>query len=222
MRPKMLKFPFRYEERQPLLLDDVLYVPKRYEQHALWDKTELKTRLSSFAEVCLEYCSGNGTWIAEKAKENPGSLWIAVEKRFDRVQKIWAKKHNFSLSNLLIICGEAYTFTHYYLEEMSVDRLFINFPDPWPKQKHAKHRLIQKPFTDEMARIAKPSATVTFATDDEDYSLQMIHEMQKDPTWKSCFPDPFYITNWDSYGSSYFEDLWKSQGRTIRYIMFTK
>lgn len=221
-RPKALKFPFPYQERKPLLADDVLYVPKCYEEHTLWNKTELYARLSSFSSICLEYCSGNGTWIAEKAKENPLSLWIAVEKRFDRVQKIWAKKHNLIIPNLLIVCGEAYTFTHYYLQNSVIDEVFVNFPDPWPKQKHAKHRLIQQPFIGELIRITKPSAKVVFATDDEAYSLQMIQEMHKDSLWKSSFPPPFYTTEWDSYGASYFEDLWKSQGKLIRYMMFTK
>lgn len=222
MKPKTLKFPFPYQERRPLLADDVLYVPKCYEDHNLWDKTDLHNKIANFSSVSLEYCSGNGTWIAEKAKQNPSSLWIAVEKRFDRVQKIWAKKHNLLIPNLLIVCGEAYTFTHYYLQSNTIDQVFVNFPDPWPKQKHAKHRLIQKPFIDEVTRITKPSAQVIFATDDEPYSLQMIEEMQREGLWKSSFSAPFYTTEWDAYGTSYFEDLWKSQGRIIRYMMFTK
>ncbi len=222
MRPHNLKFPFRWESREPLLLDRVLYVPKCYDQHDLWPKEELKEFLSFFKSIAVEYCSGNGLWVAEKAKQCPSKLWIAVEKRFDRVQRIWAKKHNFSLQNLLIVCGDALTFTKYYLGSDLVDQIFINFPDPWPKARHAKKRIIQDPFVEEMARISKMQAEVVLVTDDVLYSDQMSFEMLKKGAWEPSFPLPFYKTEWLEYGNSFFESLWKEQEREIRYMKFKK
>lgn len=222
MRPKHLKFPFKWEERSPLLLDGILYVPKCYEAHSLWPKEELDSFLSSFNQIAIEYCSGNGTWVAEKAKETPNKLWIAVEKRFDRVQRIWAKKHNFSLNNLLIVCGDALVFTSNYLKPNSVDEIFINFPDPWPKPRHAKNRIVQEGFVREMTRIGKPRAETVLVTDDKPYSEQMRFEMLKGNDWDSSFPSPFYQTDWPGYGSSFFESLWKERGREIYYMKFFK
>jgi tRNA (guanine-N7-)-methyltransferase len=220
MKPKDLKFPFRFEARAPLLSDGVLYVPKYYQEHSLWPQDGLKTILSSFSSISLEYCSGNGTWIIEKAKSDPSTLWIAVEKRFDRVQKIWSKKHNYSLDNLLIICGDAMTFTEHYLPEKVVDKIFVNFPDPWPKDKHAKHRLFQNPFIQQMARVAKDQGEAVLVTDDENYSDQMVSSMTSEGLWRSAYIDPFYRTEWPNYGSSFFEELWKHKGKTIRYMQF--
>ncbi|MBS0628588.1 MAG: tRNA (guanosine(46)-N7)-methyltransferase TrmB, partial [Verrucomicrobia bacterium] len=155
-------------------------------------------------------------------KENPDTLWIAVEKRFDRVQRIWAKKHNLFLSNLFVVCGEALTFTKYYLQEGKVDQVFVNFPDPWPKLKHAKHRLLQKPFVQEIKRITKDLGEAILVTDDAPYSQQMIREMTQEGLWSSFFPSPYYVSDWPFYGASYFEELWKSQGRDIYYMKFTK
>lgn len=222
MRPYNLKFPFRWESREPLLLDSVLYVPKCYDRHDLWPKEELKEFLSTFKSIAVEYCSGNGLWVAEKAQECPSKLWIAVEKRFDRVQRIWAKKHNLSLQNLLVVCGEAEAFTKYYLEPDLVDQIFINFPDPWPKARHAKKRIVQDSFVREMARISKVGAETILVTDDELYSSQMSFEMMKGGLWASLLPDPFYATDWPEYGTSFFESLWKDQGKEIRYMKFKK
>jgi tRNA (guanine-N7-)-methyltransferase len=218
MRPHNLKFPFRWESREPLLLDGVLYVPKCYDRHDLWPKEELKEFLSLFKSIAVEYCSGNGLWVAEKAKECPSTLWIAVEKRFDRVQRIWAKKHNFSLQNLLVVCGDAATFTKYYLRSDLVDQIFINFPDPWPKARHAKKRIVQDSFVREMARISKIDAEVVLVTDDEPYSSQMSVEMLKKGDWASSFS----VIDWPEYGTSFFESLWKNQGKEIRYMKFKK
>ncbi len=211
MKPSNLKFPFRWESREPLLLDGVLYVPKCYDRHDLWSKEELKEFLSSFKTIAIEYCSGNGLWVAEKAKESPSKLWIAVEKRFDRVQRIWAKKHNFSLQNLLVVCGDASTFTKHYLNSELVDEIFINFPDPWPKARHAKHRIVQDSFVQEMQRISKIGAEAVLVTDDKPYSLEMSFEMLKGGNWAPSFPHPFYRTEWPEYGASFFETLWKEQ-----------
>lgn len=222
MKPKTLRFPFRWIERKPIFSDGVLFVPRHYDQHDAWPKEELQTVFSSFSSIAIEYCSGNGLWIAQKAQENPSCLWIAVEKRFDRVQRIWAKKHNLSLNNLLVISGEGEAFTTHYLKEGMIDQIFVNFPDPWPKLKHAKNRIIQKPFVEEMKRVLKDSGEVVLVTDDAIYSQQMIQEMMQDDLWKSSYQDPFYITDWPSYGASFFEELWKNQGRVIYYMKFVK
>jgi tRNA (guanine-N7-)-methyltransferase len=220
MKPKNLKFPFDWESRAPLFADGVLYVPKYYALHEDWPKEELWKELSVYPKVAIEYCSGNGTWIAERAKQDLSTLWIAVEKRFDRTRKIWSKKHNFFLKNLLIVCGEALTFTKHYLPDQCIDSIYVNFPDPWPKSRHAKNRLIQKPFIEEISRISKDLAEATFVTDDAPYSLQMIEEMQKGK-WNSSLPDPFYQTYWSEYGESYFDSLWREKKREIRYLQFT-
>lgn len=221
MRPKNLKFPFTWESREPQLLDGVFYVPKCYDLHDHFPKENLWKEFSSYENVAVEYCSGNGAWVAEKAKEDPSILWIAVEKRFDRVQKIWAKKQNYSIKNLLIVCGDAILFTKYYLQDGFVDQIFINFPDPWPKDRHAKHRIVQEPFVQEMSRVTKVGGSAVLVTDDEQYSLQMISEMLKRRFWKSFFSEPCcYKTEWPLYGTSFFDSLWKEQGRVVRYMRF--
>ena len=222
MRPKNLKFPFSWDSRAPLFLDGVLYVPQCYEQHDLWPKEKLKDQLSLFDSVAIEYCSGNGTWIAEKAIQQPLVLWIAVEKRFDRIQKIWAKKHNLALSNLLVVCGEALVFTKHYLQSNVIDQIFINFPDPWPKARHAKKRVVQGEFVQEITRVSKKGGEAVFVTDDEPYSIQMTAEMLKKREWTSFFSSPFYETEWPEYGTSFFDSLWKEQGKEVRYMKYKK
>ncbi|MBX9923641.1 MAG: tRNA (guanosine(46)-N7)-methyltransferase TrmB [Rhabdochlamydiaceae bacterium] len=223
MKPKNLKFPFDWESRAPLLQDDVFYVPNHYEQHDLWSKEKLLgEHFSRFASISVEYCAGNGAWIAEKAKENLDVLWIAVDKRFDRVRKIWAKKQNLALDNLFIVCGDAFTFTKNYLPSGVVNEIFINFPDPWPKARHAKHRVVQNYFVQEMARVSKEGGEAVWVTDDAPYSLQILSEMLEGKIWEPSFNHPFYTTTWPTYGTSFFEALWKEQGKEIRYMKFIK
>ncbi|HEY4831009.1 MAG TPA: tRNA (guanine(46)-N(7))-methyltransferase TrmB, partial [Waddliaceae bacterium] len=168
MKPKALQaVPFK--ERRPLLEDQVFFVPIHYTGYEHFTLPDLSIYFGNDHPVSVEFCSGNGDWIIEKAKLDPSKNWIAVEKRFDRVKKIWSKLKNHHLSNLLIVCGEACTFAHYYLLSDKIEEVYINFPDPWPKMKHAKHRLMQSIFLDELSRILMPGKKVTVVTDDFSY-----------------------------------------------------
>lgn len=222
MKPKDLKCPFRWNTRRPLLQEGVLYVPTHYDKHKEWQFPGFDSVFQNENPVLMEYCSGNGDWVVSKAVQFPQWNWVAVEKRFDRVRKIWSKMRNQSVKNLLIVCGEAMTFSKEYLKEGCVEEIFVNFPDPWPKRGHAKHRLIQTSFANECARVLKEKGSATFVTDDADYSSQMIDVMTGHPHWESCFPEPYFITDWPGYGDSFFETLWRAKGLTIHYHHFAK
>jgi len=224
MKPKNLKFPFTWEERRPLFLDRVLFVPQYYDRHHEWKFPgwDHKDFFGKKGKVYVEYCAGNGAWIVDKASQFPDIHWVAVEKKFERVRKIWSKMQNDHLTNLIIVSGEALTFTQQYLPDHCVDGIYVNFPDPWPKEKHAKHRLIQESFVKEITRVVKDSGFATYVTDARVYSEQMIQEMLQNSSWRSHFPSPYFVTEWIDYGVSYFGDLWREKGRTIYYMQFLK
>ncbi|MDN3506390.1 MAG: tRNA (guanosine(46)-N7)-methyltransferase TrmB [Simkaniaceae bacterium] len=220
MKPKNLKFPFTWKERRPAVHEGVLIVPQHFEEHDLWEAPE--GLFPSDRPICVEFCSGNGDWIIERAKKNPEKLWVAVEMQFERVRKIWSKMHNESIKNLLIVCGKAQEFTKFYLPKSSVDEVYVNFPDPWPKERHAKHRLIQTSFIDMLSDVVKNSGVATYATDDPTYSAQMIDVMLSHPIWENILPKPYYEQNWDDYGHSWFRNLWEEKGRNFYYMQFKK
>jgi len=211
MKPKDLKPPFSWKERRVLFEGSVLYVPERLSYE--------KLELPKFNHI--EYCSGNGDWIIEKAEESPDIQWLAVEKRFDRVRKIWSKRENKSIKNLTIACGKAETITKHFLKSGSVEKIFINFPDPWPKDRHAKHRIFQQPFIEQMARILAPGGELICATDDVDYSGQILAEVLGSKQFTSLF-DPPIQSKCPGYGGSYFRDLWERLGRQIAFFHFKK
>ncbi|MBS0616092.1 MAG: tRNA (guanosine(46)-N7)-methyltransferase TrmB [Verrucomicrobia bacterium] len=212
----MLKYPFPWEERRPALHEGVLFIPDYYFEHHLWSFPGFAEIFGKEAPVHVEYCSGNGAWILEKAKNSP-DLWVAVEWRFDRVRKIWSKMRNLGLKNLLIVCGDARIFAQEYLPSDSVNDVYINFPDPWPKEKHAKNRIFQPSFIDQLARTTK--GKVTTVTDDPTYRTQILTEMKN---WTSSFPEPGYVTEWPEYGASFFDTLWRQKGCTIHYMQFAR
>lgn len=224
MKPKDLKNPFPWKERKILLHDRILYVPDYLEDYGsyVFPGFEHPDCFGNQNPVRVEYCSGNGAWIAEKAAQFPDINWIAVELRFDRVRKIWSKLKNRKLNNLLVICGEGHLVTTHYFPSSGIDQAFINFPDPWPKNRHAKHRIIKPDFVGEVLRVLKKDGMLTMVTDDPDYSQLITETLRENKGFSSLHPAPFYATEIGGYGSSYFDQLWRGKGRKIHYHQYIK
>jgi len=225
MRPNQLKYPFSRTDRRVLIKDRIWFVPEIKIDPQLvvpdtfvfpgWQHLDL---FGNDQPVNLEYCSGNGAWIAAKARENPHQNWVAIERKFDRVRKIWSKIKNANLSNLIIISGEGLHATQAYIPENSISNVYINFPDPWPKTRHHKNRIVESSFIQEMHRIMNKEGLLVMVTDDDDYSHWMVDVLKKNPG----FSPQGLSTEWEGYGNSYFEQLWRDQGKTIRYHQYVK
>lgn len=209
---KELIIPFPFSERRVALLDSqFLYVPDQIE-HSV-------NRLSLFPDlerIHTEFCSGTGDWIVDRAKRNPKIGWIAVERKFERAKKIWTKAKRVGLTNLMVVCSEGLVFTQYYSPEVS--EVFVNFPDPWPKRRHHKHRIIQKEFIDAIRDILVPTGKATCVSDDFPFIEGSIREFGKCSGWHLAFQ----ANEWPEYGKSYFQELWKSKGRIIHYLVFER
>lgn len=224
MKPNDLIPPFPKNERKIMIHDRVWYLPDPHlAQNSFtfpgWDHSLL---FGNENPVCIEYCSGNGAWIAAQAHSHPHMNWIAIEKKFTRVKKIWSKIKNFKLNNLIVVCGEAFRATQSYFPTACASQVFINFPDPWPKKRHAKHRLFQSSFVQELARIMQEDKTLTFVTDDVNYSEEVIQIFLSEPDFKPFYAEPYFSTEENNYGTSFFEELWRSKGKTIRYHRFMR
>lgn len=214
---KSFKIPFTWENRHPVFLEKCLYIPGFYDAHDAWEKVgfDHPSFFGNTNPVAIEYCSGNGEWIFNMAKKEPQMNWIAVEKRFDRARKIWSGIKRENIPNLFVVCGEGLAFSRYYAPKTSVSKIYVNFPDPWPKLRHAKHRLIKEDFLSEIEKILIPNAHVFFTTDDKPYADQMLETAQR-PRWEK----ENFTTDIPNFGTSYFSDLWKKQGRTIYHLDF--
>ena len=208
-----LKYPFSWEERQPYLADQALFVPQYYFEHHQYEMASFTEIFGNSNPIYLEICSGNGDWILQRAKENPDQNWIAVEKDFQRIQKIYSKKKQAKIENLLIVSGEAEAFIQHYLQPGCIEKTYINFPDPWPKERHAKHRLIKSVFIRDLAQKMKEGATLTFVSDDYPYIHDTQLQLENSDEWNEVKLS--VLPKATSYGSSWFEELWREKGKTI-------
>jgi tRNA (guanine-N7-)-methyltransferase len=215
MKPKDLAYPFRFEDRRLIVENGVFYLPDFLSTYADFDPgLPLGGK-----NVFVEFCSGNGEWIIQKALSMPDVQFIAVEKNFSRVQKIHSKKINLNIQNLFIVSGDIHLLINYFIPKKSVDTICVNFPDPWPKERHAKNRLFQKKFIDQVGEIIKDGGELILVTDDKDFSSFVATGMEHS-VFSLCKQD--LTLPIENYGSSFFQRLWEAKGKQILYHHYKK
>ena len=121
----------------------------------------------------VELGCGDASFLVEYARRNPGRNFIGIERLLGRIQKLDRKGRRAALTNLRGVRIESSYFLQYLLPPHAASALHIYFPDPWPKKKHRRHRLINENFP-ALARAAlAPGGAVFLRTDDADYFQQM-------------------------------------------------
>jgi tRNA (guanine-N7-)-methyltransferase len=134
----------------------------------------------------VELGSGDGSFIVEWARRNPRKNFIAVERLLGRLRKVDRKGQRAGLSNLRALRIEAGYFLEYLLPEESVSAVHIYFPDPWPKRKHHRRRLINERFVELTKQALAPGGIICLRTDNEDYVGQMIQVFGASPYFQLC------------------------------------
>jgi len=107
-----------------------------------------------------------------------------------RLRKLEKKGRRLRLSNLRGVRIESSYFVEYLLPKKSVEAFHIYFPDPWPKRKHRRHRLINERFPELAHQALRPGGRVYLRTDDRDYFEQMQDRFGKSPRFRSTRTPP--------------------------------
>lgn len=128
----------------------------------------------------VELGSGDGSFLARWAALNSERNFLAVERLLGRLRKLDRKAQRAGLGNLRLMRIEAAYFLEYLLPHRSTDALHLYFPDPWPKRKHRRNRLVNDRFPELIARVLTPDGICYLRTDDEDYFTQMLEVFAAD------------------------------------------
>lgn len=128
--------------------------------------------------IHIEIGMGKGRFIMDMARENPGINYIGIEKFSSVLVRAIEKQSEEKLTNLVFIRMDA-EYIENVFEKGEVDYIYLNFSDPWPKDRHAKRRLTSVQFLARYINIMSDAAGITFKTDNRplfDFSLEQIDE----------------------------------------------
>jgi len=147
-------------------------------QNFIKDPKEFKGKWHEFFKnqnpIYMEIGSGKGRFITTLAQQNPDINYIALEKFPTVLIKLIRKIPEGGLPNLAVISWDAQLLEEIFAPG-EIDRIYLNFSDPWPKKRHAKRRLTSLPFLQLYEKVLKDGSIIEFKTDNRgffDYSLE--------------------------------------------------
>ena len=125
----------------------------------------------------VEVGCGKGKFTAETAQANPDVLLIAVERCREAMVVAMEKAQGMGLTNVFFIDMDVANIEEIFAG-FEIDRLFINFPDPWPRKKNAKRRLTHRGFLDKYCRVIKEGGEIHYKTDNAPLFEFSVEEFQ--------------------------------------------
>lgn len=147
-------------------------------QYVIQEPATLKGRwseeITGGRPLHLEIGMGKGQFLTTLAQQNPDIFYLGVEKFASVLIRAVEKQEQLDLPNLRFLRFDADAITEVF-EPGEVDRLYLNFSDPWPKDRHAKRRLTSSRFLARYRQILKPDGVVAFKTDNRplfDFSVE--------------------------------------------------
>ncbi len=148
------------------------------------------------APVWLEIGFGNGDALRHMAAHFPERDFIGIEVHRPGVGHLLNALAEEGRTNVRVICADAAEILRAQIAAAQLERILIFFPDPWPKKRHHKRRLIQPRFADELARVLAPGGVLHLATDWADYGEHMRAVLDPHPDFHAphgpIWPRPAY------------------------------
>lgn len=185
-RRHILTFNARAGRYRPKHLHALEHLLPRYE--LAWDGHSPIDPVEAFgreAPLFLEIGSGNGEACYAMAEADPSSDILAVEIYPQGIANLAVEASERDLDNIRIYSGDAVPLMRQGLPQGSLAGIRVFFPDPWPKKRHHKRRIIQPWHVDTMCDLLAPGGTLHAATDWAEYAHHMLEVLEAEPRLKN-------------------------------------
>ena len=129
--------------------------------------------------VALEIGSGKGRFLVEAGRENPAINYVGVEKSLRYYRHVLRRLASWDVRNARIVNYDAAVVVEEMLASQSIAEIHIYFPDPWPRSKHHKRRIVREDVLQNFARILEPSGHGVYVTDHAEYFEAAVPEFRE-------------------------------------------
>lgn len=171
----------------------------------------------------LEIGPGRGDFLLEIAARYPDRKFIAIELSQKRFRKLIPRIEKKGLTNILLIRGNARVIVPEYLASARFRKVYVFFPDPWPKKRHYLHRLLSPDFLRQLTGILVPGGFLFAATDFRPYAEWIVANMNGMKEFSSEGGSDYVTADRiDDYQETFFEQKWRNEGREIYYLRYRR
>lgn len=170
--------------------------------------------------IIVEIGFGMGAATIQMARENPNINYLGIEVHKPGVGRVLSEIRANDLKNLYVVEHDALDVLEKMIGENSVDGFHVFFPDPWPKKKHHKRRLMRRPNTDLLAKKLRDGGYIYMCTDWEEYAEEALEELKSTESLENKYES--YAPHQEWRPETKFERKGIEAGRTIRELFFVK
>lgn len=173
-------------------------------------------------ELWLEIGFGGGEHLAALAEQHRDVGFIGVEPFVNGVARLLSLAEAAGLANIRILNDDARLLLK-ALPESSLARAFVLFPDPWPKLRHHKRRIVNPETVADLAHVLRPGGELRLATDDADYARAMLDTVLREPRfdWLAERNDEWLVRP-DDWPPTRYEEKALAAGRRPVYLRFAR
>jgi len=172
--------------------------------------------------IKLEVGFGMGDFLVEMAIRDPNSNFVGVDFSQNGIQKLLIRVNNLNLNNIRVIYGDVRKKIPLLFHDGELDTVYINFPDPWPRKRHFKRRLVKPELVKLMSRKLAPDGHIYIATDSEPYASEMLEYFNSEPLLQNKSPESGIIINRDHLPKTKYEKSFIYAGDKIHYLEYSR
>lgn len=172
--------------------------------------------------VVLEIGFGMGASLAEQANNNPNINFLGIEVHKPGMGALLAKMQEEKIYNIRVICHDAVEVLQQMLNNQSLQKVQLFFPDPWHKTRHHKRRIVQSEFVQLLQTKLKPGGIFHMATDWQDYAKYMLKIMTAEKNWKNHSTDNTYVPKPEDRPVTKFQKRGERLGHGVWDLVFEK
>ncbi|MEL6291309.1 MAG: tRNA (guanosine(46)-N7)-methyltransferase TrmB [Pseudomonadota bacterium] len=212
----------KLSQRQQSLLDNLLPRISALGPNGALRKPLEQAVTGSARPTWLEIGFGGSEHLIWQARQNADVQFIGCEPFIDGVAKALTSIDEVRLTNVALHADDVWQVLR-ALPDQTLDRVFILFPDPWPKKRHVKRRLVSPALLDELARLMKPGTELRIGTDIADYARTILLTVHTNAAfeWPVSGPDDWRVrpTDWPQ---TRYEAKAVREGRSSSYFSFRR
>jgi tRNA (guanine-N7-)-methyltransferase len=172
--------------------------------------------------VAVEIGFGRGEFLMALAAARPGDAFVGVERSPRRVLKMARRLARSELRNVRLLQASAEGVVDELLAPASVSEFWVNFPDPWPKKRHARRRFFQPAVVARLAERLVPGGVLHAATDDVPYAEQIHEILAKEARLENLHAPRAFLPERAGPIATAYEMQWQREGRPLHFFAYRR
>src|SRR5262245_7475214 len=168
--------------------------------------------------LVVEIGFGRGEFLLELAQREPDQAFVGIELSYKRALKMARRLARLEVANVAIVQCRAEEVLRDTLQDASVACFWLNFPDPWPKQRHARRRFVQPAALSLLARRLVPGGLLRIATDDPDYAAWIDAHLAGAREFENRYAPDRWRPAVEHRSATAYELEWRALGRSFHFF----